>query len=185
MYYIYKRTKTTTGFDYQLLEKISLFGCNIGFIPKLLQCYLVDGQNEPLFWHLNILEHYCLKKEPAQVPIINLKPNSATPNLSLFEIVNIYGHSHNGWTPILLHLRSLMEDENPNHHDVKDFKRTDDQIFDPIFTIFYLRGTVKGGKIFDKWTTPSASPTNSVLLWPETAEYFIAKMSELINVTKG
>jgi hypothetical protein len=39
----------------------------------------------------------------------------------------------------------------------------------------YLRGTIGDGILIDKWTTTGPGTTNSVLLWPETLEYFITE----------
>lgn len=179
MYYTYKRTKTMTGFNYQFLEKFSLFGCNIGFIPNLLQCYLEENQNEPYFWHLNIDEHFGLLKEPAFVPIIDLKPKSS--ELALYEIVNIFGHSSGGWTPIMMHLRGLLVDENPKEYNRHEFDRNLEEISDPIFTFMYLQGSISNGKIVGRWTPPGASPTNSVLLWPTSFNYFIKKATNILD----
>jgi hypothetical protein len=89
----------------------------------------------------------------------------------LYELSDVWGYSAKGWTPILFHLRGLV-DEDPRRFDQIEFVRMPSEIDDPIFTMMYLRGTVKNGRLDGTWTTPGPSPTNSVLLWPEAFEYF-------------
>ena len=42
-------------------------------------------------------------------------------------------------------------------------------------------GTVEEGKIVGKWTLPGPSPSNSVLLWPDTLEYFTSEARKVIE----
>jgi hypothetical protein len=104
--------------------------------------------------------------------IIDLKPKNRETNLSLYEVAEVWGHSSNGWTPIMLRLRGLFIDEDPTAFNREDFTRCEADIDDPIFSMMYLQGTIREGSLLDKWTPPGPSPTNSVLLWPETLQYF-------------
>ena len=50
-----------------------------------------------------------------------------------------------------------------------------------MFSMMYLRGTISGGSIKDRWTPPGPSPTNSVLLRPDTFEYFIREANKIMK----
>jgi hypothetical protein len=179
MYSVYKKSMQGNGFRFQFHEQTSLFGCNSGYIPYLLKATINKDSSEPLKWHVNIEHAMSLVKEPGHSLIINLKPNSTEPNLSLYELVDVWGHSSHGWTPVMFYLRGLFTDEDPQVFDEKDFIRDADQIEDPIFSVTYLPGTVISGDISGRWTAPGPSATNSVLLWPETFNYFSDKAKEV------
>jgi hypothetical protein len=123
----------------------------------------------------------CLKKEgrPDQVIIINLKPNSKE-YISLFELTRVVGNCENGWTQIMLCLRGILVDEDASQYDSNEFEVENKSIQEPIFTMMYLNGTVKDGKIVGRWTTPGASATNSILLWPGVLKYFYDEAQRLL-----
>ena len=93
--------------------------------------------------------------------------------------MRVWGHSDHGWTPIMFHLRGLFMDEHPAHFDRQIFCRADSEMDDPIFSMMYLNGSVRNGTLIGKWTPPGPSPTNSVLLWPETLQYFSGEAAKL------
>ncbi|MBN1450241.1 MAG: hypothetical protein JW963_04425 [Anaerolineales bacterium] len=172
MYSLYSKIQKQDVWEFCWIENVSLFGCNQGFIPWLLQKSLLGDANEPYNWHINIATALGANEHLNRALIINLKPNSKTPNLSLYELADVWGHSSNGWTPIMIRLRGIFIDENPDRYDAKSFQRLETDIEDPIFSMLYLDGTIMNGSITGKWTPPRASPTNSVLLWPDVFEYF-------------
>ena len=57
----------------------------------------------------------------------------------------------------------------------------EEEIEDPIFSMMYLSGTIIQGKITGRWTPPGPSPTNSVLLWPDTFQYFSSEAQKIIK----
>lgn len=179
MYSVYRKSMQGNGFRYQFHQQTSLFGCRAGYIPYLLKTTLKKDSAEPLQWHLNIEQAMSFVEESGHSLIINLKPNSAEPNLSLYELVDVWGHSSHGWTPVMFYLRGLFIDEDPRGFNEKDFVREVNQIEDPIFSVTYLSGTVIAGEIEGRWTVPGPSATNSVLLWPETFNYFSDKAKEI------
>lgn len=183
MYALYNKHLDGNSFRYTFKEKVSLFGCNSGYIPYLLKQKLEQTSSEPLSLHVNIENELNSSMRTHQTLIINLKPNSSKPNPSLYELIDVWGHSASGWTPVMLYLRGLYVDNNPGFFDVKDFTRSLSDVKDPIFSMTYLSGTVKNGSIEGKWTSPGPSPTNSVLLWPTTFKYFAEKAGEIINRT--
>lgn len=174
MYALYKKTYTPSGDEnYKFERKIHLFGCKSGWIPWLLTRNLDKGDTEPFPWHIEVSDVMRKVGNQNGSLIINLKPNNSEPNLSLYEIANIWGYSNSGWTPIMLHLRGLFIDENPNQYDDKRFTRHIFDVDDPIFSVSYMVGSVENGIITGTWKAPPRSPTNSVLLWPETLDYFV------------
>lgn len=181
MYALYDKTGDTGSARYRFLKKISLFGCNNGYVPRLLRQQLTADLSQPLSWHLNIESSLQAIGQDGQTFIIDLKPNSSAPNLSLYEVLNWWGYSDSGWTPILLHLRGLFIDENPGRSDRYDFTRNPEETDDPIFSMMYLRGTVTNGQLAGRWTPPGPSPTNSVLLWPKAFRYFQQQAQSLMN----
>lgn len=181
MYYLYTKKSNTNDYQYELVKPISLFGCNNGFIPWLLAFNIPKGQDEPYTWHVNIVESLINRNYDNHSLVIDLKPNDKK-GLSLYEIIDVWGYSYFGWTPIMMHLRGIL-DNNANK-DKKMFSISISELDEPIFTMLYLNGTVKAGEIHGQWTLPNASPANSVLLWPETFEYFSEKALNIINKIK-
>lgn len=176
MYARYTRTQADANSTrYQLQEeRVSLFGCNNGFIPWLLSLKIPTGQGEAYRWHVNVVHELGTNPEyPNSTLIIDLKPKQNKSNLSLYEVMDVWGYSSHSWTPILLRLNGLFEDEDPALIDRKDFVRGDDEIDGPIYEFLYLNGSVNNGKIVGSWSTPPASTTNAALLWPDTLNYFV------------
>lgn len=173
MYYVYEKLQSSRGFRYKYREDTRLAGCKMGKIPHLLEIHLDGSGSEPLRWH------YILEEELARTHrwkdcalIIDLKPNDPERKLSLYEIVEAWGYSCRGWTPILLRLRGLFVDQSSAQIDPHDFVYEDSGGESPIFSMMYMRGTVKDGCLEGTWAFPRPSSTNSVLLWPETLNYF-------------
>jgi hypothetical protein len=181
MYGLYKKTFEGPGTRYIFKEQISLFGCNEGYIPYLLLKTVDSTASEPLPWHVNIEKAMALVDQPGDTLIINLKPNSTEPNLSLYELVDVWGYSSSGWTPVMLYLKGLFIDANPAAFEERNFVRLPEEVDDPIFSMMYLLGTIKSGVIQGRWTPPGPSSTNSVLLWPDTFEYFAEKAREIMG----
>jgi len=186
MYALYRKTGTSQGVSYEFDRTVSLFGCNSGLIPKMLRAIATPDKGEPSwYWHLTPEEHLTGLGLPENgTLIINLKPNNAEKNLSLYEIGEVWGHSGSGWTPIMLRLRGLFIDEDPKKFDDKSFSRKEEDIDDPIFSILYLNGSVAEGTLTGKWTAPRASPTNSALLWPNTFKYFVEEAEKVLTRLK-
>lgn len=172
MYALYRKKPHGSECRFIFQRQISLFGCNVGWLPRLLRRCLRSDATEPLPWHLRIEAAMQDEGYPEHTLIIDLRPNSSKPNLSLYEISEVWGHCSHGWTPILFYLKGLFVDEDPALFDRTDFIRGPADIDDPLFSMMYLHGTVRAGSLYDRWTPPGPSPTNSVLLWPETFTYF-------------
>ena len=183
MYALYSKQPQGTKNRYIFKQKISLFGCNSGYIPYLLKSSLSKTATEPLPWYVNIERAMSSVGETGDTLVINLKPNSSTPNLSLYEVCDVWGYSSYGWTPVMFYLKGLFVDEDPASFNDRDFIRGGADIEDPIFSMMYLSGTVRAGNIEGRWTPPGPSPTNSVLLWPDTFEYFADEAKKIMAKT--
>lgn len=166
---------------YQFVEQCSLFGCNEGFIPWLLRRRIPPSQGEPYKWHLPIRDSMNEVKSndtdyTGSTLIIDLKPKQNKDNLSLYEILDVWGYSDAGWTPILLHLSGLFVDEDPKIVDRNKFVINDSDRDEPIYEFMYLDGSVVDGQLDGRWNAPPASPTNAALLWPEPLAYFFTSI---------
>jgi hypothetical protein len=183
MYALYEKVPVGGGHRYRFGEQVSLFGCNSGYIPWLLAKTIEKTASEPLAWHLKIADALQVAGQKDHGLMIDLKPNSKEPNLSLYEVMEVFGFSAWGWTPVMLYLRGLFVDENPANFDAKAFERTRDEIEDPVFSMTYLTGTVRNGAIEGRWTPPGPSSTNSVLLWPDAFKYFMEQAQIIMGRT--
>ena len=172
MYALYEKVADGESYSYRFGEQVSLFGCNSGYIPWLLAKTIDKAASEPLAWHLIVDDALGVVGKKDHALIINLKPNSKEPNLSLYEVMEVFGYSASGWTPVMLYLRGLFVDEKPAKFDANAFVRSPADAEDPIFSMTYLNGTVRNGAIQGRWTAPGPSSTNSVLLWPDAFKYF-------------
>jgi len=180
MYSRYQKSHVgNSSIRFRFVEHVSLFGRNEGFIPWLLQLQMPSDQNEPYLWHLDIEKALAKTNEYAgSTVVIDLKPKQHKTNLSLYQLMDVWGYSDDGWTPILLHLAGLFVDANPSAVDQNDFAINESKIDGRIYEVLYLAGSVKNGKIFDTWNAPPASPTNAALLWPKTLNYFVQCIRE-------
>ncbi len=169
-------TKTRVGTDataYHFQEQVSLFGCNNGFIPWLLTSKVPANRGEAYPWHVDVVAELGAHPDyPQSTLLIDLKPKQKKTNLSLYEVMDVWGFSDKGWTPILLRLNGLFVDHEPTTVDRKSFVREDTAIDGPIYEFLYLAGSVANGKLTGPWVPPPASPTNAALLWPQALKYF-------------
>jgi hypothetical protein len=181
MYGLYKTTEIAGVYSYEFVEQVSLFGCNQGYIPWLLSRVIPAGQSEPYRWHIVIADGLHRENMSDRSLVIDLKPNNVERALSLYEVADVWGYSDSGWTPIMLRLRGLFVEHDPSGIDDKKFSRSLEDIDDPIFSMLYLNGSIKDGQLVGRWTAPRASPTNSVLLWPDTFEFFTAEAKKILS----
>jgi hypothetical protein len=190
MYHIYKKRVVGSSTEYTLVnkaDKVCLFGCNNGWIPWILKQSLVGSKanSEPLKWHISEDEiKQELEKDQVKPSgnalVIDLKP-SDTANLSLYEVLEAWGCSENGWTPVMLRLNALFIDADAKRFSRERFTRADAQATGPIFSMYYVRGSVGGGELTGTWNLPGPSSTNSVLLWPDTLTYFSEEANRILT----
>lgn len=88
----------------------------------------------------------------------------------LQEILDIYGFSGSGWTPMMWKLRVVYEGEPPAN------RLTDEWQFDPetdvVHEFLYLRCDHNGG---NRAFGPNGR-YNATLLWPDALRYFMKHM---------
>jgi hypothetical protein len=176
MYARYKRVRVgTNATRYEVQEEdISLFGCNKGYIPRLLKMKLPKSIPEPYKWHVDVVKELGEHPDyPNSSLLIDLKPKQNKTNLSLYEVMDVWGYTANQWSPILLRLNGLFVDKDPSVVQRNDFVRKDADVVSPIYEFLYLDGWVEGLKLVGRWNPPPASPTNAALLWPDSLKYFL------------
>ncbi len=83
MYALYDKVSKRGSYHYGFREKISLFGCIVGKIPRLLRRRLSDDSTEPLPWHVDVERGLQERGVDNQTFVFDLKPNSKRPNISL------------------------------------------------------------------------------------------------------
>jgi hypothetical protein len=175
MYARYLRSRVgTDATHYELAEeRVSLFGCNAGFIPWLLGFKLPPGQGEPYEWHIDVISELAATAEYANSTLlIHLKPNQNKTQINIYELMDVWGHSEHDWSPILLRLNALYIEGDPLVVNPNSFLRKDNEIEGPIYEFLYLEGSVTDGKTSGKWIAAPPSSTNGALLWPKPLNYF-------------
>jgi hypothetical protein len=176
MYASYKKQSVGKGNRFTRHEKISLFGCNEGFIPWLLSESMKTNQGEPFAWHLEIpsaLHSLGANYPEANSIVIDIKPGNKE-GLYLCELTDVWGYSSASWTPMMWRLKQLLWEADSKKIDRLDFKAPSDG--HQIHSFIHAAGSVQKGKIVGTWNDPGASPTNSALLWPDALDYFVAEM---------
>lgn len=162
------RTKFRAG------KKISLFGCDNGWIPWLVQEMIPPRQNEPYVWHLHMDDGLALPTVRKEFPnasaiIVDIKP-AARNEFFVCELLDVYGYSSDEWTPLLWRMR-VLEHGEPKADHLADFDAPNDG--EIIYEFLYAMGSVSNGRIDGTWNPPKPSPTNGVLLWPAPLKYFM------------
>jgi len=152
--------------------------------PKLDEIYKNTDKEESK-WKLNVdeieqlLHRIKIKPETSKklVMVIDLKPNSRSKEISLFQIENIFGYSYKDWTPLCLELRIVYDRADvQNFEDQKKtitVKKSDFQ--KRIYEFLYIRKGLKSGTL--NWGMTGS--VNAVLLWPETLKYFLNECVEI------
>jgi len=181
MYAFYSYTDARECRSYTFVRQISLFGCNRGLIPRLMLRAAPEDQSQPYRWHLDVRKALAESGQPGSTVIIDLKPGQQARNLSLYELLDVWGDSSSGWTPIMLRLRGLFVDAGPSDADALRFDYDLNDADEPIFSMVYLNGTVENGRLFGRWTAPGPSSTNGVLLWPGTLRYFTREAQRVMS----
>lgn len=179
MYILYKKKEEGISHKFIAQKQISLFGCNVGIIPKLLKHTLPNAQSAPFRWHIQVQKMLGEIGYRGSAIVIDIKPyNTQEKYLTLCELVDVWGHTMPEWTPILMRMRGLFIDADLGEHDKSEFVPKSDNEDENIYTILYLRGSIENGNIIGRWTPSRASTTNSTLLWPDTLSYFIKCIGE-------
>lgn len=185
MYALYERTTEGAQWRYRYRQDTSLFGCRRGRIPQLLARSVPSGQSEPYSWHLDVPTALAEAGTKNGALIIDLKPRQRQSNVSLYELLEVWGHSSSGWTPVMMHLRGLFVDADPASVDSRDFLYDLAEADDPIFSVMYLAGGIGDGALTGRWTAPGPSSTNGVLMWPDVMRYFSSEADRVMRECSG
>jgi len=178
MYILYEKENLGDYYRYTGFDEKSLFGCNNGLIPWMLNLIIPKNQNEPYAWFLDVNKILDENGYPNMAMVIDIKPkNTEEPLITLCELSKIWGFSNHQWTPMMFGLNTLIIDEDINDYN-KEIFQVPKQNLEVIYSFLYAQGSITDGKITGKWIAPKASPTNSALLWPESLSYFIKCIGE-------
>lgn len=175
MYLLYKIKKHKKSHSFEQIEGASIAGNQSGLIVQYLREHMPEKVDDYYPWHISVTEALDELGWGCDALIVDLKPN-AKSNVSLYQILNVYGHSDASWTPILLHLRELLVDASAKKYSKKKFNIPGLEEMDSIFTFLYLQGGIENGKIKGTWNFPRPSSTNSALLWPAATDYFMRQI---------
>jgi hypothetical protein len=170
MYARYEKHQFKEKSKYQLKEEQVHFFGHDGYIPWLLS----KQTSVPCEWHLEIQSALAKTKYAGSTLVIYLKPKQKEKNLSLYEVLDVWGYSYKNCTPILLHLRGLFVDDDAKKVNREKFCIPDDLRKEPIYEFLYLKGSIVKGKLTGTWNPPPPSATNGALLWPDAVKYFVS-----------
>ena len=169
-FYIYARNTQGGVTTYTYIKSVKLYGCKGGAICQLLSKMVPPNQGEPYLWCLRMRE---VLEDPTWSFIIDLKPSTKKLVFEFFELHQICGYSAYGWTPALLRLRRVLnEDAAGKVRPPHDFQTNENKNQEPIYTVTYFRGSVAKGHMTDTWMAPPQSATNSTLVWPDVLRFF-------------
>jgi hypothetical protein len=173
MFGIYIKKTTINEITYEFKKGISLAGCNSGLLPAMVKKIARSGQSEPFIWEINIAKQLRDLEGDSATIIIDIKPNNKkNREVLLCELLDVWGYSASNWTPLLLHMKCLVDQFETTDFVKGKFSIECHKKLDDIFTISSMMGSIKDGQLTDKWTFPGPSATNSALLWPGVAEHF-------------
>jgi hypothetical protein len=180
MFMLYKVTKAPPNCRFDFLRETFLFGCKKGLVARhlriLLQADAIQGDASQTYkWHFKVADALHALEPDADAFVIDLKPNEEG-NASRYEVVEIAGYSHNGWTPAMLKMRALLVDKNSIEYPREAFVLSRCDELDEVMTFLYFNGNVENGALIGKWLPAGKSFTNSVLLWRDVLDYFISKL---------
>ena len=193
MHHLYLKSSTPTGTNYKLLQwGQKVFGCNWGIICNQLAVQANQhGLSQPCGWQLDLRQYSDRQKEIRNIAlgeiviIIDLKPRSR--NLSLFELINIWGYSAADWTPMMWELKTMIDGPAPF---IKSSVLTDEEFMlekrewmdnfesnyiddSQVLTFNHTaEGSIVNGELTGRWNPPGPASLNGCLIWPDTMDYF-------------
>ena len=190
--FLYKRTGTKDGLEVFVRDRNIAFGGNKhGIVYNFLKArdilsrtpakpnYAEQSGGQPyILWSSDI--NNMLKstgRDPEQVRVlIDLKPKVQN-NVSLYEILKVWGVTHPNWTPLMLQLRPLFIDTKVTAKSPETCKKQilvdpNANLDPPVFDFIYLRGGYEEGP----WSPAQLGFHSGVLWWPEAARFFTAEL---------
>jgi hypothetical protein len=168
VYSWYKREDSTEQIRLIWEEQTSLAGCNNGVIASELKEALKPADNPPAGWTLPIAEKW---NQEDYALIIDIKPKSG--EVFLCELDRVFGYSFEDWSPIMLRLKLLYSGLTHEDLDKKSFIYPEDP--EIIYTMLYLSGSFRDGKLVGTWNPPFGTIT-AVLFEAEAMTYFYGQV---------
>jgi hypothetical protein len=184
MFLLYRsRTTESNGvLRLEQVQRVSLFGCRQGLIPRALAKLLPSGAGQPCQWRLCARDIIRLLGLPGDEIVIDADPKNQK-GIWLYRLREVYGHSEADWTPMLWHCDGLTDGASPDSLCKSSFEAAPERLDAHIFTRAYARGTILDGDIRGTWSPPGPSSTNGPLLWPHVMTYFIGITREILDKT--
>lgn len=104
--------------------------------------------------------------------IIDLKPR-VRKNVSLYRLRDVWGYSHDEWSPLALRLEGIFVDHQTD--DPVQFKQRFVQPSgrpDHVGEFLYIQGGLTGGS----WNWGMVGRVNGALMWPDALEYLSSSL---------
>jgi len=174
MFSLYQKITRSSEVRCRRQGDFALFGSRVGLIPKRLQRELSPDQGEPFSWHLSIGQVLALEGWADTAVVIDIKPRSKT-EAKLCELLDAWGYTACGWTPILLRMRVLIDDEPPSTVDKNDFPM---RPAEDVYTFLYTAGGVREGHLEGTWSLRGGGRTGGPLLSQKALAYFLRAIRE-------
>src|SRR5690606_11552418 len=168
MYVWYTRTKENGHTRFELTAEASFAGCNNGLIANELKELVTPKDSSPFGWTLPVAEKW---NEQNLSFVVDIKPNSS--EVFLCEHDRAFGYCYDGWTPMMLRLKILLQSHEPISK--RTFVCRDNP--ETIYTMLYLSGSVEGGQLVGTWKAPHGTIT-ALLFWPEATTFFIEQIGK-------
>lgn len=140
------------------------------------------AEADPLCWHLSgleLLKRSLTIEEQAQigkykfiVDVQNALGNPKRKWTQLFEVLDIWGYSHFGWTPMMWKMHKVFQDDCVACRDQNRWPFTPGK--DVVHEFLYLLCDHKGGR---RDFGPNGK-FNGTLLWPEALAFFIKQIGD-------
>ena len=138
-YYIYSRSTQGSTTTYTFVRGAKLYGRSASEILRLLKPLIPASQGEPFPWCLLVRDAFATDCHPDWSFIIDLRPNARPPVFYFFELLQVCGHSDEGWTPALLRLRQVLDESAVGRtRPPQQFQLDDNAYLDPIYTVIHF-----------------------------------------------
>ena len=178
---LYRTEDSSQGNRFQQVCNLQLAG-KTGPLFKLAQ-QSVRAAGEERGWHAPEAAIIAASgaSEKGDAIVIDLKPK-VKGNVSLFRLCDVWGYSHDEWSPLALRLESIFADLKVE--DPSDFKQDfiappgkPDQVGEYLY--------VQGGLTSGTWNWGMVGRVNGALMWPEALEYLSSNLLSAIRAAQN
>ncbi len=178
-FYLYNVAASSSGRSFAQGAEVKLAG-NTGPLAALA-LRSPSNSDVPNKWHATGTEIVTQilasnpKLSPATDIVIDLKPRQKV--VSLFRLLDVWGFSSNGWTPIALHLEALFDDENDDPGPFKKAFHVPSRKCESVGEFLYLQGAAAK----DTWNWGKIGRVNGTLLWPDAFAYLAGELRKVLR----